>query len=224
MTNTHTHTLLTPTQQWNISFRQQSAAGVGLCEGVRGATRIPGCHPTGSDSDEEFRFPTFTPKLFFLILLPPWVVFLLYYYYFANWRVRTLSADSCWYTKLFIYKEIRKKNWQLAFWTASIHPAGWLIHRPINRDCFLFLWWSIFDCLTWFFSPSFAPTPCGLFWHEYLVSFWNRPIRCTIVPSLIISGRSSSTPSLWVLSFLLSFLAIDRGSLLHKDISAPSFS
>ena len=156
MTNTHTHTLLTPTQQWNISFRQQSAAGVGLCEGVRGATRIPGCHPTGSDSDEEFRFPTFTPKLFFLILLPPWVVFLLYYYYFANWRVRTLSADSCWYTKLFIYKEIRKKNWQLAFWTASIHPAGWLIHRPINRDCFLFLWWSIFDCLTWFFSPLFC--------------------------------------------------------------------
>ena len=156
MTNTHTHTLLTPTQQWNISFRQQSAAGVGLCEGVRGATRIPGCHPTGSDSDEEFRFPTFTPKLFFLILLPPWVVFLFNYYYFANWRVRTLSADSCWYTKLFIYKEIRKKNWQLAFWTASIHPAGWLIHRPINRDCFLFLWWSIFDCLTWFFSPLFC--------------------------------------------------------------------
>ena len=67
-----------------------------------------------------------------------------------------------------------------------------------------------------FFPPSFAPTPCGLFWHEYLVSFWNRPIRCTIVPSLIISGRSSSTPSLWVLSFLVSFLAIDRGSLLHR--------
>ncbi|KAI9561927.1 hypothetical protein GHT06_012889 [Daphnia sinensis] len=48
------------------------AAGVGLCEGVRGATRIPGCNPvSNSDSDETFRFPTFTPKLFFLILLPP---------------------------------------------------------------------------------------------------------------------------------------------------------
>uniref|UniRef100_A0A0P6HUM3 Sodium/hydrogen exchanger n=1 Tax=Daphnia magna TaxID=35525 RepID=A0A0P6HUM3_9CRUS len=48
------------------------AAGVGLCEGVRGATRIPGCNPvSNSDSDEAFRFPTFTPKLFFLILLPP---------------------------------------------------------------------------------------------------------------------------------------------------------
>jgi len=42
------------------------AAGVGICEGVRGPTRVPGCDP-----EDNFAFPTFTPQLFFLILLPP---------------------------------------------------------------------------------------------------------------------------------------------------------
>jgi len=46
------------------------AAGVGSCEGVRGATHIPGCSSVNGES-EHFAFPTFTPKLFFLILLPP---------------------------------------------------------------------------------------------------------------------------------------------------------